>query len=635
MRRFAVIAIALLSTLSAPCIYAQQEEQMPDSPESGITRNNPYKIDDRLYPLFARANRMRASRECLLTADTLENEAVRLGDLKAQCLAHIARFLYYCGTDNLDSISIAAAKTKEIARKNGYLQYFYQASSTECTRYIANSRFSEAQKLLDRMHQDATEDAYPMGFYQCYIQTAHIYRFKSNYPKAVHYYLLAAHYMEENIPDQSPSNAYLQASQACTIDDDFEHALEYARKGLETFSTNDTHIHLYAQICSSLYFLGRTGEFPVAYADYRRAVEESGRSQKKTDYTDALALAYNGQYDKAIAKLREDCKTHDAYQPMKYIYIRKGDLKSALAYSDSIFISTKGMYQQAIDMTAEELSAQLDNQRLEAETAELELKNAHAVQRTVLIVSILILFFLVLAIVFMKRHVRQLKAANDAKSRFVHNMSHEVRTPLNAIVGFSQILIDEQDITPEDRHEYGQYISENSKMLTTMIDDLLDSVNMESGEYSISISKTNVGAVCLAALRSCESRLQYGVSLSSSSDLPDGYMMKTDQKRLQQILIHLVTNACKNTETGDINLHTAEAGDNVVFTITDTGCGVPIEMASKIFERFYKGNDFRQGAGLGLSLCRDLSIMLGGNLKLDTTYTDGARFVLILPKDGI
>ncbi len=225
--------------------------------------------------------------------------------------------------------------------------------------------------------------------------------------------------------------------------------------------------------------------------------------------------------------------------------------------------------------------------------------------------------------------------ADAAKTRFVQNMSHEVRTPLNAIVGFSQLLsLPDGSFTDQEKEEFSGHIINNSKMLTMLLDDILNASSMDSNQYKITLEDSELHFICQSAISSTEHRLQPGVTMTYEPESAEPFNFRTDPRRVQQILINLLTNACKHTQSGSIVLSTsltAEPGF-VTFAVTDTGTGVHPEQAEKIFERFTKLNDFVQGTGLGLSICRDIAGLMGAKVYLDTTWKGpGARFILSVP----
>lgn len=224
-------------------------------------------------------------------------------------------------------------------------------------------------------------------------------------------------------------------------------------------------------------------------------------------------------------------------------------------------------------------------------------------------------------------------AANKAKSKFLQNMSHEIRTPLNALFGFAQLLgMPEGYNTEEEREQYNAYIYNSYQMLEMLISDILDIADSEHGNYRIDITDVCVNDVCRNALRSVEFRVPASVNAHFTTEIPDDYATRTDARRVQQVLINFLTNACKNTQEGEIHVHcsVSEHPGKITLSVADTGPGVPKEKADSIFERFTKLNQFKQGSGLGLNICSIIADKLGGKVYLDTNYTNGARFVFMI-----
>lgn len=224
-------------------------------------------------------------------------------------------------------------------------------------------------------------------------------------------------------------------------------------------------------------------------------------------------------------------------------------------------------------------------------------------------------------------------AANKAKTKFLQNMSHEIRTPLNAIVGFSQLLsIPGMELSEQEREEYFGYIANNTEMLTMLIDDILDISDDEHGNYRVILSDWDCNEICRKALSSVEYRVPSGVTTRFTTDIPDGYMVKTDGKRVQQVLTNYLTNACKHTIEGEIRVDASMSvrPGKLSFSVTDTGTGVPEDKMDTIFDRFTKLDQFTQGSGLGLNICSMIADKLGGEVFLDKSYRRGARFVFVI-----
>lgn len=234
----------------------------------------------------------------------------------------------------------------------------------------------------------------------------------------------------------------------------------------------------------------------------------------------------------------------------------------------------------------------------------------------------------------MERVRDEAREESKAKDLFVQNMSHEVRTPLNAVVGFAQLLAMPPDyLTDQERDEYTQHIQHNSNMLTMLIDDILNISDVKAGKYSITLNDHQLNAMCNAAIASVKYRVSPNIRLAYETEIPDSYVIHTDARRVQQILINYLTNAIKHTGKGQIILTTSleENPGMLTFAVTDTGEGVPAEQADNVFRRFTKLNDYVQGTGLGLNICMMLAERLNGKVFLDTKYTGGARFVFCLP----
>lgn len=239
-----------------------------------------------------------------------------------------------------------------------------------------------------------------------------------------------------------------------------------------------------------------------------------------------------------------------------------------------------------------------------------------------------------------KEREQELRAAKEKaeesdrlKSAFLANMSHEIRTPLNAIVGFSSILIDEST-TDEDRESYSEMIQTNSDLLLRLINDILDISRLETDRLTFNLVPCEIIALSNNVIST--TRQARKKNLSFVLDAPfTSYELITDIQRLQQVLINLMTNAVKFTpDEGTITLSIREdaPNDQVIFSVTDTGIGIPLEKQKQVFERFEKLDEYAQGTGLGLSICKLTINLLGGDIWVDENYTQGARFVFTHPR---
>lgn len=260
-----------------------------------------------------------------------------------------------------------------------------------------------------------------------------------------------------------------------------------------------------------------------------------------------------------------------------------------------------------------------------------------------IIVSVLFLIFLLVLgwkkIFRLKRSQMRQEAMKEKavqaiqrKNMFLSNMSHEVRTPLNAIVGFSAVLTDEDEsFDDESRREFSEIIKVNSFQLLKLINDILDFSDFENDNITFNIRTHDAVKLCNEVVETVMVSRKLEVEMRFDTDL-SVLMLDTDDARLRQVLINLLVNAAKFTEQGSIVLELKMAdADTALFSVTDTGCGIPPEKQHLIFERFEKLYDFVQGSGLGLSICQLIVKYMNGKLWVDSGYTRGARFCFTHP----
>lgn len=391
----------------------------------------------------------------------------------------------------------------------------------------------------------------------------------------------------------------------------------------------------------------------------------------RKEYAEALALLKKTV--EAVGK--QDRRAYGKYIKCMIEAAKEVGDKAALYQATNVYNDILTKRRQAdLDEKYIEMQILYDVNQLKVENAQLELEKREAEitssRRVICVTSVAIVLLLALLVVLLwmynntRRLVRRLQmakkilqkeqknllevqaeltvardqaqSANRMKTEFIQNMSHEIRTPLNSIVGFSQIIaecIDNAD--KEELYEYAKTISDNSKLLLTLVGDVLDISVMESGDVKPDLMLYSVDSVCKLAFRNVQDRVQPGVDLLFEQDehTPHNLMLLTDPVRLEQLLTNYLTNAAKFTSQGKIVLSYSLDADQryVTFSVTDTGIGIPANKAELIFERFEKLNSFVQGNGLGLHLCRLIARMLKGEVMVDSTYTQGARFLFIHP----
>lgn len=284
---------------------------------------------------------------------------------------------------------------------------------------------------------------------------------------------------------------------------------------------------------------------------------------------------------------------------------------------------------------------------------ELELANSQGQNRLLLMVLIILPILIAIAgytAFYLKKQGKKLilsqqklKEAQEAveksihnKSLFVSNMSHEIRTPLNALSGFSEILTT-PGIDEETRKQCYEIIQLNSHLLIDLLNDVVDISCLDITNMKFDLRKYDAVSLCEGIVQTVNGIKQTQAEISFETDL-SSLEIETDTSRLQQVLINILINATKFTKEGSIVLRLEQAeGGLALFSITDTGCGIPLEKQPTIFARFERVDEKSQGTGIGLSICQFIIERFGGKIWIDPEYTNGSRFVFTHPikQEGI
>lgn len=214
------------------------------------------------------------------------------------------------------------------------------------------------------------------------------------------------------------------------------------------------------------------------------------------------------------------------------------------------------------------------------------------------------------------------------KSAFLANMSHEIRTPLNSIVGFSRLTIEAE--SEEEKMQYSDIVERNSGLLLNLFNDLLDLSALEAGSLEFTVRPVKLYNICVSLFEKYMLTPQKGATLLLD-EIDIKQVVYGDKERITQVLVNLLTNAFKFTPTGEIHFGFERKGDMVQFYVQDSGIGISPEKVAAIFERFGKVDNFVQGTGLGLTICRMLVEKMGGRIWVRSLLGKGTTFYFTLP----
>ena len=311
-------------------------------------------------------------------------------------------------------------------------------------------------------------------------------------------------------------------------------------------------------------------------------------------------------------------------------------------------IAFEGNFEQAI-LDAEKLQLNMDRQVVIFRIKGMEgnYKKEQASERMTNGFIIITCIYIFIYIMGRRRLVRKIwkrekelklakekaEEASRMKSSFIRSMSHEIRTPLNAINGFSQILCTpDYPLSDEEKMDMQQRIVSSTEAITIIINELLELAAGESVTLDINdLTPVKINDVCRKAISIADEHNDKHLDISFKTELTNDYAIKSNEETISQILVKIIDNALKFTDEGSIKISVMEASHHVQISVADTGIGVPEDMHEAIFENFVKLDEFSEGIGLGLSICRRLANSLGGDVLIDSQYKKGSRFILQLP----
>ena len=510
---------------------------------------------------------------------------------------------------------------------------YYTQRCNEIVFLMNRQRIFEAYKLARQLANELREKKLDKEMYMAYNMLGHLNRYCGNRETAKENFRQVIRLMEKAGYYESMPPIYMNLVNV-SLSDDPEEArkmLEKAKEIAETYAP-DRVFDIETRQTLSCFNRGDIPAFLEGYKKYREGVAE-GKTSVHGRSVDIYYESLQGNVDKAVA-MAYDALGDEAHETATIIYERAGrwedayeSLKKQTTAKDSVnnVILSNSMQEFRDEMTVYDIERQAARTRI-----------------ITLAIIILLLLMLITALVYISytryRYMKELKQAYEhalesdkLKDAFIRNMSHEVRTPLNIIAGFAQVLAD-PDLSPdaEKRKEMAQVIQKNNYLITSQIDEMIELALNESAADTKKTDNVAVNDMLRKLAKEKEQFVSAGVAMNISTTLADDYTITTNREMLRRAIVTLIDNAIKYTSKGTITLGATVGDGQLELSVEDTGCGIPPEEADHIFERFVKLNTFKEGIGLGLPLCRKIISRLDGTISLDTNYKEGARFVIRL-----
>lgn len=528
----------------------------------------------------------------------------------------------------------AIKNLEEYLMRQGDLHGYYTQKCNEIVFQMNQRRIFEAYMLARKLSKELREKKVDKERFMAINMLGHINNYCGNKEEAKQNWYEVLRIMEEEGYYSSMPPIYLNIVNVA-LDDNAEEAdsLMEKAKQISLKYSPDRVFDIEGRQTLSYYYRGDIERFLKGYKAYKEG-EAKGLSSVNGRALEVYYLAYQGKVDEAVAMAKKELGD-EGRDAITQIYEKAGRweeaykaLKAETASNDSIDNVVLINSMQGIADEVRLYDAQRENYR----TRSLAL---------LITIGLLILLIVALIYIFMARrkHVKELEKAYERvkesekmKAAFIQNVSHEVRTPLNIISGFSQVIANpELTDSVEDRQHMSKMMQKSAHQITSLIDEIIGLSLIESTEKMREEDTPQVNALLKNVLRDYDDVVNDGVELKLETTLADDFSITTNENMLKRILTALLENACKYTEKGSIKLKAAQADSTLFISVEDTGCGIPKEKAHEIFERFVKLNSFKEGIGLGLPLSLKLAEQLDGTVELDTSYTNGARFNVKLP----
>lgn len=542
--------------------------------------------------------------------------------------------------------SFAEEYSKDLHEK-GYMMLYYKLLSNKGFYALRHNQFYRAIHFAEALDHEVREDGASDYYYLATGLYGDIYSNSHNKGRAERYFMQAL----EEVGDRDVKftmRVYLYLAEMLCLKDS-QKALEWTDKSISTSKelNNIDYLSQSLAMKAYLYFIiGDAQQFSQVYRQYldlrSKGIREFNRRYE--NILEVARLAFDKDYDSAMDKVHQGSLAVDSALAVIRIYDLQGNLEQGFEAVKRRYVEMDSIYSLIQDANFNQLAAETSLMRSREEAA----ANRSLANRLVNWLIGLTAVFLFVYIMGRRRLIKKIWAQNDElkkalvraeesdrmKSTFIQSMSHEIRTPLNAVSGFSQVLCNPNfELSDEEKQDMQQRISSNVNQITNIIIEMLELSKSESeGLVSDSEKKdvlcNDLGRTVLEDFKENDNT---GFELRFSSDVNDDFTIYTNAYRLSVGLRHLLDNAVKFTEKGYVELSIVKKDDRLLFCVTDTGVGIREEDRERIFETFSKVDDFKEGIGLGLPICRRLIRSLGGEVELDPSYSEGCRFIVSLP----
>ena len=557
-----------------------------------------------------------------------------------------AEMLRLISTSERDNFTKVTEELKDVCQKNGDERLFYVAWGNQSTYEATHQDYGTAEKIANRIADYAKDQNSHWGNYiALHVKAVNALQ-KQDYQAAEEGFKKAVEFRHKYFPNESAGEDLQELMKIANHRKDQKAGLKYAKQILAEPNAEPIHKGRALFRLSQFAFNKNNKELYDSIYDELMALKQSDGIGTIEPVVEVNHEILNGNYEDAL-RLCEQLSPEKKAERMALIYHRMGDNQKAYEQmakfkkiNDSIVLVSHGN-------VVASCYVQMNNERLKLEQKILEEENAKLRRWITLIVIFAIVFFLAFLLLRHRRRIRHLENENkqleearkqaekafDMKNEFITNITNDLRAPLNPIEGFSDILgTQDYELQPEEREQLSSLIKDSSKTITKLIDELAELSLYESKKSLPMNYQMSPNHLCRHMVDSMRPKCKKGVRIYYETELSDDYAVQTNEEAMTTLLRHLLENAIQYTDHGVITVACTEYEDRVRTSVTDTGKGIPPERRPHVFDTFREMGENQKLQGLGLSICKSITNLLGGKIWLDESYTQGSRFIFELPK---
>ena len=559
------------------------------------------------------------------------------------------RKLYEAGNDS--AFYQYAHEFEEYLKSTGDRKMYYVTKTNEGFYDIRRKNLFRAIRTAEYLDADVRRNNDVDYYYLPTSLMGNIYRVSHDSRRAEQYFVQALDEADDRDPKFTMFVQRFLAQMFCIKDS--TKAIGFVTQSEQLAKkTNDMGaltlskaIKIYIQLLN-----GNKAGFEETYREYEQLLQQGDTAinHQYDRLVEIARLTFDGAYQKAIDKLKEGRVGVDSLLVAASIYSQAGDVAGSIQAMRHKVFEMDSVFSDVQDTHYDQLATGRTLMRTREEAA----ANKKAVKRLTNWIMIIVVSFLIIYIMGRRRLTRiiwdknkklrsalaQARESNLMKSAFINNMSHEIRTPLNAIGGFSGLLCQPDiELSEQEKTDMRERITYNVDLVTTIVNEVLELSKYESEKGQLpdaDMQDVMVNALCRKLLHTMTDESNDRVETRFTTNVADDFTVRTHPATLNRILTHIFENAQKFTEKGYIELRSEydKAAGQIRLVVEDTGVGVKPEDRERIFDLFEKAADnFKEGIGLGLPICRRLASSIGGEITLDPDYTDGSRFILSIP----